>query len=234
MARRPLTIIRVGIVLFALLSTTAYAYDHEDIFFYPHPFSNNLEPFEKWRAVVTRQRHQNVVFWTSCALSQSGDCIDQGWQGSVQAMGYAGRLEQLRLINHYFNHAKYISDRKNYGRGDFWGTAEELLSRGGDCEDFAIAKYFALREVGVSPADLRIVVFKDVRGNSIHAALLMNLDGTAYILDNQLSQVIPYDLVLSYRPIYAINETGWWIRGLPRTPASSILSAAVPASAPPD
>jgi hypothetical protein len=35
--------------------------------------------------------------------------------------------------------------------------------------------------------------------------------GTAMLLDNQISDVVPASVVHHYKPIYSINEKAWWL-----------------------
>ena len=81
----------------------------------------------------------------------------------------------------------------------------------GDCEDFAIAKYFTLRKLGWSIEDLRVVVLRDLNLRSPHAILVAYLDGVAYALDNQLQRVVPTTVIYHYRPYYSLNEDAWWL-----------------------
>ena len=70
-----------------------------------------------------------------------------------------------------------------YGRHGLLGDAVEFF-KVGDCEDFAIAKYFALRDLGFPASQMRIVVLKDTLRNLDHAVTAVYLDGDAWILDN--------------------------------------------------
>src|SRR5262249_17494405 len=77
----------------------------------------------------------------------------------------------------------------------------------GDCEDYAIAKYVALRMAGIPPEDLRLVVMVDVRGEG-HAVAAARLDGHWLILDNRRMAMVEDISVRNYRPLFVIDQSG--------------------------
>ncbi len=111
------------------------------------------------------------------------------------------------------NEAPYITDIRNYGVDDYWATPKQFLDRDrdGDCEDYAIAKYMSLRSLGYTPADIRLVVLQDNNLRIAHAVLVAYVDGTAFVLDNQIKQVVEHSRIRHYSPYYSINESGWWL-----------------------
>jgi predicted transglutaminase-like cysteine proteinase len=90
-----------------------------------------------------------------------------------------------------------------------WSTLLEFIDRGGDCEDYATAKYFLLRELGFQPEDMRVVVSFDRSVREHHAVLaIRRTDGSSWLLeiDNTIRKTRQSD----YRFVYAINENGIW------------------------
>ena len=83
-----------------------------------------------------------------------------------------------------------------------------LLARGGDCEDFAIAKYLALRGLGFPARDLRLLILYDERRQQAHAVLAVSRDGRELVLDNLHGAILPLGQLPHYRVRYAVNETG--------------------------
>ena len=70
-------------------------------------------------------------------------------------------VKQLKSVNDFFNKIKYMSDKKVWKKKDYWASPFEFLGVGaGDCEDYAIAKYFALRALGVPDKKLKITYVK--------------------------------------------------------------------------
>ncbi len=125
------------------------------------------------------------------------------------------RLEQLRLINKVLNGHRYITDPENWGLPDYWAAVRQFLARNGDCEDYAIAKYMALKALGYATDDLRIVVLQDENLGVPHAVLAVANGDGFLILDNQISEVLSDRLIVHYRPIYSINERAWWLHQPP-------------------
>lgn len=78
------------------------------------------------------------------------------------------------------------SDAARYQVADVWTTPLTTFATGtGDCEDYAIAKYVALREAGLAPEDLRIVILRDAAVHQDHAVTAARVDGEWLILDNR-------------------------------------------------
>lgn len=119
--------------------------------------------------------------------------------------------QQIRLVNRYINKHRYVDDRiqRSSLAGNKFETLTEFLQSGGDCEDFALAKYFVLREFGVPAHDMRIVVGKERRGSEHHAMLAVNTGDDVVLLenDNRIYRNGNRDLV---RFVYAVNELGIW------------------------
>ena len=123
----------------------------------------------------------------------------------------------LRVVNSFWNTWPYREDIVNWGKPDYWAVPAQFLKKSGDCEDYAIAKYFTLKELGFPPEDMRIVVLRDTIRNLAHAVLVVYLDGEAYVLDNLSNVVQPHTRLRNYNPQYSVNENGRWthIKGRP-------------------
>ena len=123
--------------------------------------------------------------------------------GSVPA------AEGLQRINSFLNKVPYFEDIVHWRVEDYWATPVETVgSNGGDCEDYAIAKYFLLKELGVPLARLRIVYVRTSKSTLPHMVLAYypQADAEPLILDNlddrvRLASNRP-DLV----PVYSFNE----------------------------
>lgn len=67
-------------------------------------------------------------------------------------------LAKLNFVNTWINYIKYKSDEELYGVVDYWATLYEFVGKnGGDCEDYTIAKYYILKELGVDPKRMKFV-----------------------------------------------------------------------------
>lgn len=121
--------------------------------------------------------------------------------------------EKLNTVNLLFNRFKYQNDKISWKQKDYWTTPMEFISNGGgDCEDFAIAKYFALTALGVPQEKLRITYVKD---NSIdeHMVLMYynTLKSDPLVLDNINKTITTLSRRKDLRVVYGFNETGLWM-----------------------
>ncbi|WP_291441329.1 transglutaminase-like cysteine peptidase [Desulfovibrio sp.] len=119
-------------------------------------------------------------------------------------------MELLRYVNSFWNTWPYKEDLANWGVEDYWAIPAEFLKKSGDCEDYAIVKYFTLKELGIPAENMRIVVVRDTLRNLAHAVLAVYLNGDAYILDNLSNTVLSHSKIRQYSPQYSVNESGRW------------------------
>ena len=167
--------------------------------------------FPKWVGMLSRHRKDIKDAKTPC----NGDpaqtaCVFLNWRMFLKSLAGKSIMQKIDAVNRNMNMHQYVSDLANWGVDDYWETPREFLLKDGDCEDFAIAKFKSLLYLGVSNDDMRIVVLQDLNLKVDHAVLAVYVKGKAYILDNQVEQVIPAESITHYMPIYSINETGWW------------------------
>jgi predicted transglutaminase-like cysteine proteinase len=117
---------------------------------------------------------------------------------------------RLEAVSHAVNKAiRYTSDMAQHGVADLWSPPlATLTTRLGDCEDYAIAKYAVLREVGVAPKDLRIVLLRDTASREDHAVLAAREDGRWFILDNRRAGFYQDAALPHYMPLFALGQNG--------------------------
>jgi len=117
---------------------------------------------------------------------------------------------RLGQINRAINLAiRPMSDLAQFGEIDVWSSPLVTFYRGaGDCEDYAIAKYVALRMTGFPPEDLRIVVLEDVLRGEGHAVAAARLDGHWLILDNRRMAMVEDVSLRNYRALFVIDQFG--------------------------
>lgn len=121
--------------------------------------------------------------------------------------------DELQLFNDFWNKVPYYSDQEHWGMQDYWATpVETLASYGGDCEDYAIAKYFSLRELGVPPGSLRITYVRSLKIKEAHMVLAYYPapDADPYILDNLTEKVVPASERDDLEPVYSFNDEDLW------------------------
>jgi predicted transglutaminase-like cysteine proteinase len=114
---------------------------------------------------------------------------------------------RLGEINRAINLAvRPVSDLAQYGQLDVWTSPLVTLTRGGDCEDYAIAKFVALRRAGIAPDDLRIVIMRDTIRGEDHAVAAARLDGHWLTLDNRRMAMVEDSDIRNYRPTFVIDQ----------------------------
>jgi predicted transglutaminase-like cysteine proteinase len=121
---------------------------------------------------------------------------------------------KLTAVNDFFNQLTFVDDALHWHREDYWATPVEFLATdGGDCEDFAIAKYFTLLELGVPESRLQITYVKAVELNQAHMVLAYYANPAAdpLVLDNLASEVLPGSSRSDLVPVYSFNGQGLWI-----------------------
>jgi predicted transglutaminase-like cysteine proteinase len=117
---------------------------------------------------------------------------------------------RLGEINRAINLAiRPMSDLAQYGAIDVWSSPLVTFTNGaGDCEDYAIAKFVALRLTGISPDDLRIVIMRDTVHGEDHAVAAARLDGHWLTLDNRRMAMVEDAYIRNYRPLFVIDQHG--------------------------
>lgn len=118
-------------------------------------------------------------------------------------------MEALQAVNSYFNRIRFIDDSIHWGQGDYWATpAETVASDGGDCEDFAIAKYFFLKELGVPIERLRITYVRALKLNRAHMVLAYYVSPEAepLILDNLEDRIRAASDRMDLDPVFSFND----------------------------
>jgi len=121
----------------------------------------------------------------------------------------AGRRNLLPPVNRFFNRIPSETDLAHWGVEDYWATpSETLASNGADCEDYAIAKYFTLKELGVPVSRLRLVYARTWRSRTAHLVLAYYPDARAdpLILDNLEGNIQPASDRPDLIPVYTFND----------------------------
>jgi predicted transglutaminase-like cysteine proteinase len=169
-----------------------------------HPPARN---FAKWTDTLARYERERRLETRYC---RQGDCSLVRWRDFLHTLRRASPMAQLRAVNAYINRVPYRADMENYGVEDYWATPHQFFAKGGDCEDYAIAKYLSLRALGWPATRLRIAVINDRARDVVHSVLVAYREGHAYVLDIEFTRVTDQRLIDRYSPIFAISENGWW------------------------
>ncbi len=169
--------------------------------------------FPKWSGVMERSYAWDAAFDGDCAEIVGRPCHLTPWQDFIDGLRGRDPLTQLDLVNRTMNEVRYRDDRDNWGRYDYWATPGEFFAFGGDCEDYAIAKYYTLKALGFPPERMQILVLNDKARRLPHAVLVVTLQGQELVLDNLNSSIVAWDQTRHYRPIYSVNEDAYWMHG---------------------
>jgi len=165
----------------------------------------------KWRKLESEIRADLKVLGDCRAAP--GRCRSQA-AGRFQAIVVKGRAQQGRariaVINRSINAAiSYASDLTQHGVLDLWSSPLTTFdSERGDCEDYAIAKYVALREAGEDADDLRLLIGREDMLGQDHAVLSVRNGGRWLILDNRHSLLVDSADASHFVPLFAINDRG--------------------------
>ena len=118
-------------------------------------------------------------------------------------------IKKLSHINSFVNKILPAYDISTQASLDYWATPKEFLLQGhGDCEDYVIAKYFTLVELGIPKEKLYFAVV-DIKGEKTSHMILLYLEtkeSTPLVLDNLSSVVIPLTKRTKLIPKFAFNE----------------------------
>ncbi|RMF97947.1 MAG: hypothetical protein D6727_04305 [Gammaproteobacteria bacterium] len=186
----------------------------QDLFGYRQVEQARIDEFPQWVDVLERHLRDDLRDG-DCGERRLNRCHLREWQAFLRGLRGQPRQAQLEAVNRYANERDYVLDITNYGLEDYWAIPRQFLYNGGDCEDYAIIKFFSLRWLGFPMDELRIVVLQDTNLRVPHAVLAIGRAGDALILDNQLPQVLSHRAIVHYAPVYSINAQHWWLH-LPR------------------
>ncbi|EAT15684.1 transglutaminase-like cysteine peptidase [Desulfuromonas acetoxidans] len=182
-----------------------------------YEFRGTLTALKNWQRVLPLGDDEMNRF--SSPQQDTGIRAAREWQQVVTQLTDAPLMEQLKTVNRFFNRWPYRLDREVWQKKDYWATPLEFLRHSGDCEDYAICKYFALRHLGVAPDRMRIVILHDTIRTITHAVLAVYTQNDILILDNLSDPVFSHHRYQHYLPQYSVNENTRWIHIKPRSTA---------------
>jgi len=140
-------------------------------------------------------------------------------QQVMQSLGGKGDDAKLHAVNDFYNQRlAYMEDIDNWGQVDYWASPLESLGKGaGDCEDYAIGKYFTLTSLGMPHAKLRMVYVRaSIAGapNGFVAHMVLAYYATPeaepLVLDNLQPVIRPAGERPDLTPVFSFNAEGLW------------------------
>lgn len=159
----------------------------------------DLEILDKIQAKFGTAARQRILIWRQLIDKQSG----------------GSDLEKLHTVNDFINqNSVFINDIILWNVEDYWATPVEFLLRGGgDCEDYSIAKYFTLIEMGVDESKLRITYVTALQLNQAHMVLTYyeTPQAVPLVMDNLVAQIKPATARNDLLPVYSFNGSSLWL-----------------------
>ena len=175
-----------------------------------HEFRSTLKALPQWTRVMASAQMQ-VDEMVRCNPSrETCTAAALSWQKIIHEARGQSVLEQLRMTNSFFNRWPYRLDIDVYGVTEYWATPQEFLRLSGDCEDYSITKYYALKQLGVPVENMRIVMLMDTIRGIAHAVLAVKQGEDYYILDNLSDLLLSHRKYEHYKPQYSVNEQFRW------------------------
>jgi predicted transglutaminase-like cysteine proteinase len=166
--------------------------------------------WEKWRGIEAEIRAEANTLARCRIESESCSLAAVRFLALIEAGRMRSGRARFGEINRAVNGAiRYVGDPVQHGVADRWSSPLATFAAGrGDCEDYAIAKYVALREAGVAEGDLRLILVHDRAVREDHLVLAARHDGRWLILDNRRLTLLEANELPQYAPMFALNHEG--------------------------
>jgi predicted transglutaminase-like cysteine proteinase len=142
---------------------------------------------------------------------------------------HTGRA-RIGVINRAINLSiRPLSDFAQWGVEDRWTAPLATLTTGlGDCEDYAVAKYVALREAGVAAEDVQVIIVHDLAADARHAVVAVHLEGRWIILDNRRMALADDKEMRRMIPLFGLDHDGLKQFDLATMPGTTHIGAVRP------
>lgn len=138
----------------------------------------------------------------------------EDWEDLVNDNRGIAERDKLEVVNLFFNkRIWFVDDREHWRQKDYWATPMETMATlAGDCEDFVIAKYFTLRELGVADQRLRLTYVRSTLVDKPHMVLAYyrTPDSEPVVLDNLMDAIKPASSRRDLTPVYSFNGRSLW------------------------
>jgi predicted transglutaminase-like cysteine proteinase len=153
------------------------------------------------------------------------------WRTLIANISNSSDNDRLKRVNDFFNRQmRFGEDTDIWIQPDYWATPMDSLGQGaGDCEDFAIAKYFTLREAGVTPNKLRLIYVRASIGGSMGASSQAHMvlayyaqpEAEPLVMDNLINDIRPASRRPDLVPVFSFNSDGVFAGGAKETAPSA-------------
>lgn len=136
------------------------------------------------------------------------------WRNLISELRDHSERDTLEAVNRFFNDLRFVPDLDHWGRSDYWATPLEFLgTNGGDCEDFSVAKYVSLKELGVPEERLNLTYVKSLKLDQAHMVVTYfpSAGGEPLVLDNIIKEIKPASMRKDLLPVYSLSGDGLWL-----------------------
>jgi predicted transglutaminase-like cysteine proteinase len=145
----------------------------------------------------------------------------QSWEALLENNKTTSIAEKNKAVNDFFNkNTRFEDDIIHWKMSDYWATPLETLgSEAGDCEDYTIAKYFSLVQLGIPVEKLRLIYVKAQIGGPSSKVFQAHMvlgyyeqpNSIPLILDSLISDIEAADKRTDLRPVFSFNSEGLWV-----------------------
>jgi predicted transglutaminase-like cysteine proteinase len=187
-----------AITVTAAWAVTPYSFDA------PNQYLTRAQDYPRWAALWAHHLEQTPAI--DACLADATQCPDylKGYREVIVRAHDLTPQRKMTLVNRFINSRRWHIES---AARDDWRTLTDFLHYSGDCEDYAIAKYFALRQLGIPAGDIRVGITWDFETSAYHAVTVMRIDNQIYFLDVDGA---PRRTQASYRFLFSINEIAVW------------------------
>lgn len=169
-------------------------------------------------ADINPQKMHNTML---ARYGDDGLALLGAWQTMLNSAVTVNTEEKLLQVNQFFNrNVRYTDDVVLWKKSDYWATPLEIMGvRAGDCEDYTIAKYISLLQLGFTNQQLRLIYVKAQIGGRqsklFQAHMVLGYystpDAIPLILDNLINTIEPANMRVDLRPVFSFNSEGLWV-----------------------
>ncbi len=174
----------------------------------------------KWAGVTHQLPHERRILARCRAEVESCPPAAKRFLAVIDKASVRDGLLRIAEINRAINlDIKPVDDMTQYHVVDLWATPlMTFASSAGDCEDYAIAKYLALLELGFAEDDLRLLVVRLHANDEYHAVAAVRYQSQWLILDNRTLEMHDDSKLAEFDPLFVLDRDGVKRMTMPVTP----------------
>ena len=167
-----------------------------------------------YAAPTQELNQQQIVSELSKRYGDRAGLRAKAWFKVLKDSQQLDEIKKLEKVNQFFNLFRFVDDKTLWGDSNYWASPMEFIGvNGGDCEDFSIAKYFTLLQLGINEDKLRITMVKAASINQYHMVLAYyeKPSSIPLVLDNLDRIIKPATQRKDLLPVYSFNGKQLWL-----------------------